>query len=62
MGKASILIVEDDISLGEVLEYNLRQEGYETHLARDGHQGLREARQHCPDLIVLDLMLRKNAA
>lgn len=57
MGKASILIVEDDMSLGEVLEYNLRQEGYETHLARDGHQGLREARQHCPDLIVLDLML-----
>ncbi len=57
MGKASILIVEDDVSLGEVLEYNLRQEGYETYLARDGHQGLRDARQHCPDLIVLDLML-----
>lgn len=57
MGKASILIVEDDISLGEVLEYNLRQEGYDIMLARDGHQGLREARQHCPDLIVLDLML-----
>jgi DNA-binding response OmpR family regulator len=57
MGKASILIVEDDTSLGEVLEYNLRQEGYDTFLARDGHQGLREARQHCPDLIVLDLML-----
>lgn len=57
MGKASILIVEDNISLGEVLEYNLRQEGYDTILARDGHQGLREARQHCPDLIVLDLML-----
>jgi DNA-binding response OmpR family regulator len=57
MGKASILIVEDDISLGEVLDYNLRQEGYETFLARDGHQGLREARQRCPDLVVLDLML-----
>lgn len=57
MGKASILLIEDDLSLGEVLEYNLRQEGYETSLARDGHHGLREARQHCPDLIVLDLML-----
>jgi DNA-binding response OmpR family regulator len=57
MGKASILIVEDDISLGEVLDYNLRQEGYDTFLARDGHQGLREARERAPDLIVLDLML-----
>jgi two-component system phosphate regulon response regulator PhoB len=57
MGKASILIVEDDVSLGEVLEYNLRQEGYDIMLARDGHQGLRDARQYCPDLIVLDLML-----
>lgn len=57
MGKASILIVEDDISLGEVLDYNLRQEGYDTFLARDGHQGLREAREQTPDLIVLDLML-----
>lgn len=57
MGKASILIVEDDISLGEVLDYNLRQEGYDTFLARDGHQGLREARERTPDLIVLDLML-----
>jgi DNA-binding response OmpR family regulator len=57
MGKSNILIVEDDSSLGEVLEYNLRQEGYDTSLARDGHQGLREARQQMPDLIVLDLML-----
>jgi two-component system phosphate regulon response regulator PhoB len=57
MGKATILIVEDDISLGEVLDYNLRQEGYDTFLARDGHQGLREARERAPDLIVLDLML-----
>jgi DNA-binding response OmpR family regulator len=57
MGKGSILIVEDDPSLGEVLEYNLRQEGYDTSLARDGHQGLREARQQMPDLVVLDLML-----
>ena len=39
MGKARILIVEDDASLGEVLDYNLRQEGYDTMLARDGQQG-----------------------
>jgi two-component system phosphate regulon response regulator PhoB len=57
MGKASILIVEDDHSLAEVLEYNLRQEGYETKVASDGQQGLREMRLRCPDLVILDLML-----
>ena len=57
MAKANILIVEDDASLAEVLDYNLSQEGYQTHVARDGQQGLREVRLRCPDLIVLDLML-----
>jgi two-component system phosphate regulon response regulator PhoB len=49
--------VEDDASLAEVLDYNLSQEGYETQVARDGQQGLREIRLRCPDLVVLDLML-----
>jgi DNA-binding response OmpR family regulator len=57
VGKARILIVEDDASLAEVLDYNLSQEGYETEVARDGQQGLREIRLRCPDLVVLDLML-----
>ena len=57
MPKANILIVEDDNSLAEVLDYNLRQEGYDTSVTRDGQQGLREMRLHCPDLVVLDLML-----
>jgi len=57
MAKARILIVEDDASLAEVLEYNLRHEGYEISVARDGQQGLREVRLRCPDLVVLDLML-----
>lgn len=57
MPKANILIVEDDASLAEVLDYNLSQEGYSTSVARDGQQGLREMRLRCPDLVVLDLML-----
>ncbi len=57
MGKVNILIVEDDASLAEVLDYNLSQEGYETRVARDGQQGLREIRESCPDLVLLDLML-----
>lgn len=57
MAKARILIVEDDASLAEVLEYNLSQEGYDVQVARDGQLGLREIRLRCPDLVVLDLML-----
>jgi two-component system phosphate regulon response regulator PhoB len=57
MPKAKILIIEDDTSLAEVLDYNLSQEGYDTVVARDGQQGLREIQQRCPDLVVLDLML-----
>jgi DNA-binding response OmpR family regulator len=57
MAKGQILIVEDDRSLAEVLEYNLRQDGFETVVANDGQDGLRQARVHGPDLVVLDLML-----
>jgi DNA-binding response OmpR family regulator len=57
MAKARILIVEDDASLAEVLDYNLTQEGYETQVAVDGQQGLREIRLRAPDLVILDLML-----
>ena len=57
MAKGQILIVEDDRSLAEVLDYNLRQDGYETHVANDGQEGLRQARVQAPDLMVLDLML-----
>lgn len=57
MTKAQILIIEDDRSLAEVLEYNLRQDGYQTTLANDGQDGLRQARLNVPDLVLLDLML-----
>ncbi len=57
MAKAQILIVEDDRSLAEVLEYNLRQDGYQTTVANDGQDGLRQARLKAPDLVLLDLML-----
>jgi two-component system phosphate regulon response regulator PhoB len=57
VSKAQILIVEDDPSLAEVLEYNLRQDGYKTAVANNGQEGLRLARQQSPDLVLLDLML-----
>ena len=57
MPKAQILIVEDDRSLAEVLDYNLRQDGYQTTVANDGQDGLQQAKLKPPDLVVLDLML-----
>jgi DNA-binding response OmpR family regulator len=52
-----ILIVEDepDIALG--LELDLREEGYEVEVARDGEQASRRAREAAWDLILLDVML-----
>jgi two-component system phosphate regulon response regulator PhoB len=57
MAKPKVLIIEDDPDLSEVLAYNLRQAGYEVLSARDGADGLRQARLVLPDVIVLDLML-----
>ena len=57
MAVQRILIVEDDRSLAEVVSYNLEQQGYEVHVARDGMEGLNYARLNPPDLVVLDLML-----
>jgi phosphate regulon transcriptional regulator PhoB len=52
-----ILVVDDEPSITDLLEYNLRQNGYRVVVARDGHEALRLARAEQPDLIVLDLML-----
>jgi DNA-binding response OmpR family regulator len=53
----SILIIEDDASIREGLELNLRMEGYRVISAEDSATGLELARQEAPDLILLDLML-----
>jgi two-component system OmpR family response regulator len=52
-----ILVVEDDPTLLETLEYNLSHQGYEVLTMTDGAGALEMARQERPDLIVLDLML-----
>jgi DNA-binding response OmpR family regulator len=52
-----ILVVEDDLTLLETLEYNLAVEGYEVITAADGLTALEVAREEDPDLILLDLML-----
>ncbi|MFN2292370.1 MAG: response regulator [Anaerolineae bacterium] len=55
--KETILVVEDDLTLLETLEYNLAAEGYEIITAADGLTALEIARKEHPDLVLLDLML-----
>jgi two-component system phosphate regulon response regulator PhoB len=55
--RLKILIIEDERGLTEVLEYNLKREGYEPIVAHDGQEGLRKAQTLLPDLILLDIML-----
>jgi DNA-binding response OmpR family regulator len=52
-----ILIVEDEPTLQETLAYNLNRQGYQVVTAGDGQTALKSARDHKPELIVLDLML-----
>jgi DNA-binding response OmpR family regulator len=54
---ATILVVEDDTSLREVIEYNLSKNGYQTKTAADGISAIEEARKIKPDLILLDVNL-----
>lgn len=55
----SVLVVDDEEDLLSLLEYNLEQAGFEALLARDGVEGLDMARDHDPDLIILDIMMPK---
>jgi two-component system phosphate regulon response regulator PhoB len=56
-GQPFVLVVEDDPAQREVLAYNIRAEGYEVETAETGDQALMLAREHTPDLVVLDWML-----
>ncbi len=55
--KQTILIVDDEPDAIELIRFNLKAAGYDVLTAEDGEEALRKARQHIPDLIVLDLML-----
>ena len=52
-----ILLVDDDPDIIELLEYNLKKEGYETASANDGIQAVEVAKTFKPDLILLDVMM-----
>ena len=53
----TILIIEDEKDLAELVAFNLEKAGYRFMIASDGAMGLDKARTYSPDLILLDLML-----
>ena len=54
-----ILVFEDEDALATLLQYNLEKEGYKVSVASDGEEGLMQAEEETPDLVLLDWMLPK---
>src|ERR1700734_620847 len=54
-----VLVVEDDKDIVELVRYNLEKDGYQVSSSGDGATGLAQIRKSPPDLLVLDLRLRK---
>ena len=52
-----ILLVDDEPDILEIISYNLKQEGYQVLTAENGKEGVRKAKKHLPQLIVLDVMM-----
>ena len=52
-----ILIADDEPDIVEIIQFNLRNEGYDVFSAADGNEALEKASQLLPDLIILDIMM-----
>jgi two-component system phosphate regulon response regulator PhoB len=57
VAREHILVVDDEVDILEVLQYNLAKNGYRVTCVTSGEEALSQARSEPPDLILLDLML-----
>ncbi|UCF39256.1 MAG: response regulator [Acidobacteriota bacterium] len=57
MSRETIVVIEDEADILEVIEHNLVREGYQVYTSADGEEGLKLVRQLVPNLVLLDLML-----
>ena len=55
--KKTILVIEDELDIRDLLEFHLKKEGYKVLISSDGEKGLKVARKESPNLILLDLLL-----
>lgn len=52
-----ILVVDDEKPIADILQFNLKKEGYDVYCAYDGNEALKMVEEIMPDLILLDIML-----
>lgn len=57
MKKPKIVIIEDEVDILEVINYNLSKEGFDVYSALEGEEGLALIKKEVPNLVLLDLML-----
>jgi DNA-binding response OmpR family regulator len=57
MSKATILVIDDEENILELVSFYLEDAGFKVIESRDGEQGLEKLKTHLPDLVILDLML-----
>lgn len=53
----TILVIEDDLDVAEMLDSYFNMQGYEVKTANWGEDGLKSAKENCPDLVILDIRL-----
>ncbi len=59
MSAPTVLVIEDEEDIRELIHFNLFKEQYQVLLAKDGEEGLALAKKKIPELILLDLMISK---
>jgi two-component system alkaline phosphatase synthesis response regulator PhoP len=59
MAKKTILVVDDEKDLLDLIEYNLKKEGFAVLKAENGEEGIKIAKEHKPDLVLMDIMMPK---
>jgi two-component system alkaline phosphatase synthesis response regulator PhoP len=57
--RPKILIVDDEPDILELIDYNLKKEGYQVYTAANGQAAITQAKKFLPDLIILDIMMPK---
>lgn len=59
MANKTILVVDDEKDLLDLIEYNLKKEGFDVLKAENGEEGIKIAKEHKPDLVLMDIMMPK---
>ncbi|SMO61642.1 response regulator transcription factor [Gracilimonas mengyeensis] len=59
MAKQTILVVDDEKDLLDLIEYNLKKEGFDVIKAENGEEGIKKAKEHNPNLVLMDIMMPK---